>query len=104
MPNGPYYKSAHWRALRKAALERDGYRCTVEGCGWLATHVDHRQTRPNVAYATSLDVLENLRSLCRQHDGQVKELPGGRGRAMGGAFKVRGADESGWPRDPAFNR
>jgi 5-methylcytosine-specific restriction endonuclease McrA len=40
-----YYWSLHWRALRKAALERDGYCCTVEGCGRRASYVDHIRER-----------------------------------------------------------
>lgn len=99
----PYYHSAHWRALRKAALERDGYQCTVEGCGVRATHVDHTETRPPVPYPTAHDVLSNLRSLCGDHDRQVKEKRNGE-RAQRGEFKVRGCDVDGWPLDPRHAR
>jgi len=98
MPGNPYYSSKHWRALRKAALIRDRHRCTVEGCEWIATHVDHIRTRPNVPYPTEFDVLSNVRSLCRRHDNQVKEIGGL--RKQGGTFKVKGCDVNGWPIDP----
>lgn len=100
MARNRYYHSAHWRALRKAALQRDGHRCTVAGCGRIATHVDHVRTRPNVDEPTEFDVIENVRSLCVMHDGQVKETAAGV-RARGGEFKVIGCDANGWPLSPA---
>ena len=92
-----YYTTAHWRALRRAALARDGYRCTVAGCIELATTVDHIVTRPPVGYPTPADRLDNLRSLCRTHDAQVKERADGR-RGRGGRPVLKGCDADGWPR------
>ena len=50
----PFYASPAWRALRSAALERDGFLCVVPGCGKRATHVDHIARRPHVATPTAL--------------------------------------------------
>lgn len=61
--------------------------------------MDHKATRPNVDMPTEFDVLENVRSLCVTHDGQVKERPNGQ-RMQGGEFKVRGCDVDGWPLSP----
>jgi 5-methylcytosine-specific restriction endonuclease McrA len=91
-----YYSTAHWRALRKAALRRDGYRCTVAGCGAPATHVDHIATRPRSLDPTPFDRLDNLRSLCGAHDAQIKERRNGE-RGRGGRPVVRGCDADGWP-------
>ena len=97
----PYYQSEHWRRLREACLARDHYRCFAAGCRLRAIVADHIRTRPNVPYPTPFDVLENLRSLCRRHDAQVKELPGSRVRRGGGErFRVIGCDAEGWPLDP----
>jgi 5-methylcytosine-specific restriction endonuclease McrA len=73
-----YYWTAHWRALRKAALQRDGYCCTVGGCDRCATHVDHIKTRPRRTEPAPEDRLDNLRSLCSVHDAQIKERSSGR--------------------------
>ena len=54
-----------WMRLRAAALQRDGYICAVPRWG-NATHVDH---------VVSLD---NLRSLCAMHDGQINEYDSGK--------------------------
>lgn len=94
-----FYQSAEWKRLRAACLERDRHICTVQGCGRRATHVDHIKTRPHCSTPTAFDVPSNLRSLCSDHDSQVKELPTG-GRRRGGEFAVRGTDAEGWPRDP----
>ncbi len=94
-----YYTSAHWRRLRQAALQRDGYHCTVAGCNRAASHVDHIATRPPVGWPTPADRLDNLRSLCAPHDAQIKEHRSGdctiRGR--GGRPVVKGCDRDGWP-------
>jgi 5-methylcytosine-specific restriction endonuclease McrA len=45
------------------------------------------------------DALDNLRSLCDQHDRQVKERPSGQ-RANAGKLFVRGCDANGRPLDP----
>ena len=94
-----FYASPAWRALRLAALERDGFRCVVPGCGKRATHVDHIVRQPHAATPTAADRLDNLRSLCAFHDAQVKERPSGT-RQRGGRFSIRGADKDGWPMDP----
>ena len=94
-----FYASPTWRALRRAALERDGFLCVVSGCGRRATHVDHIERRPHVATPSAADRLDNLRSLCAFHDAQVKEGADGR-RRRGGRCAVRGADRDGWPLDP----
>lgn len=78
MPAHGYYWTAHWRALRSAALARDGCRCTVAGCNAAAAVVDHIVTRPRVAVPCALDRLDNLRSLCRRHDLELKERRGRR--------------------------
>lgn len=100
MPGNPYYQTPHWRALRRACLDRDRWTCTVPGCHARATHADHIERRPMSATVTPADRLGNLRSLCATHDAQVKEMANGE-RRNGGRFTIRGADEAGWPRDPA---
>jgi hypothetical protein len=95
MAVNPYYLSAHWRALRSTALKRDGGMCVTPGCRLRAVIVDHIQTRPPVAHATSFDVLPNLRSLCRSCDSQIKERGGVRKR--GGIAVAKGCDADGWP-------
>ena len=98
MSGNPYYSSPHWRQLRRAALQRDRYRCTVSGCPAPATHVDHIVTRPRFAAGpTPLDRLDNLRSLCAEHDAQIKERPGSTRRGRGGRPVLRGCDAEGWP-------
>lgn len=87
----PFYLSPFWRRLRAAALRRDGNRCIV--CGARAVVVDHVVSRRR----GGPDALNNLRSLCRAHDQQVKERPDG-WRKNGGVFK--GCDPSGTPSDP----
>lgn len=102
MPCNPFYSTPEWKALRKACFERDGYRCTVAGCRQRGCVADHIETRPNVPHLTPKDRLENLRTLCKTHDGQVKERKAGQGqRARDGAFVIRGCDAEGWPLDPA---
>ena len=98
-----FYALPAWRALRRAALERDGFLCVVSGCGRRATHVDHIERRPHVATPSAADRLDNLRSLCAFHDAQVKERPSGT-RQRGGRFSIRGADRDGWPMDPQRRR
>jgi 5-methylcytosine-specific restriction endonuclease McrA len=100
-----YYSTRHWRQLRAAALRRDAGRCTVEGCGRRATHVDHIVTRPRCVEPTPWDRLDNLRSLCATHDAQIKEhshgppnVPnGGVRRGHGGRPFLKGCDVDGWP-------
>lgn len=94
-----YYSSKHWKALRSQALERDGHRCTVPGCkSTFRLHVDHIKTRPRVEYPTPFDVLPNLRTLCDEHDRQIKERTSGR-RANDGKLTIKGYKADGTPID-----
>ena len=102
MARNTYYQSSHWKALKKACHERDGWKCVVPGCTsprGKGLTCDHIETRPNVDYPTRADVLSNLRTLCRSHDAQRKEDASGKRRGPND-FVVRGCDESGWPLDP----
>lgn len=92
----PFYKSKHWHHLRKARLLMDNYTCVVPGCGRLARVVDHIKRRRD----GGPDTIENLRSLCDEHDRAIKELPGGR-RRNDGKLTVRGCFADGSPRDPS---
>jgi hypothetical protein len=97
MARNAYYKTPHWRALKQATHKRDGWRCTVPGCTSTDRMVcDHIETRPNVDYPTSLDVLSNTRTLCDRHDRQIKEGRDGQ-RMRGGSARVVGSDADGWP-------
>lgn len=99
MPGERFYKLKEWKKLRARVLARDGGLCTVPGCGREAKVVDHIHPRPKgVDKLTDLDREENLRSLCRVHDNQVKEAGDGKRRAD--VFGVSGGDARGWPRDP----
>ncbi|CUW39293.1 conserved protein of unknown function [Magnetospirillum sp. XM-1] len=91
MPNDPFYKTKAWRELRAQRLAIDNHRCTVPGCNRGAVVVDHL-----VPHSLSL---ADLRSLCREHDNQVKEDQHGR-RRRGGQFVVHGCDADGNPIDP----
>lgn len=95
MPGDPYYKTAHWKQLRAARLKLDGYRCVVPGCRRPAVVVDHIKRRRD----GGADTLANTRSLCREHDQQVKERANGQ-RANGGELRVKGCFPDGSPRDP----
>jgi len=64
-----------WMRLRAAALQRDGYTCAVPGWG-NATHVDHVVSRRSGG-------LDNLRSLCAVHDGQINEDNNGKRKSDG---------------------
>lgn len=100
MPGNPYYSSPHWKTLRTACLERDGRRCVVSGCPGVGTVADHIETRPDVPHVTPHDRIENLRTLCKSHDAQVKEQRRGIGmRKQGGQFRLKGCDAEGWPLD-----
>lgn len=96
MPNDPFYRSPFWLRLRRQALIRDGWICTAPGCCATARIVDHIVSPRN----GGRHVLENLRSLCPQHDNQVKERPGGRARGQDGKFTPR-CRPDGMPNDPA---
>jgi hypothetical protein len=98
LSNHSFYQTAEWRTLRAACLRRDGYLCTVPGCGRRGYIADHILTRPQVPHLTLLDTLDNLRTLCGTHDAQVKERAGV--RKQDGQFRVKGCDVDGWPLDP----
>jgi hypothetical protein len=101
MARNSYYRTPHWSALKHACHERDGWRCTVSGCQTPAYRLtcDHIKRRPNVDYPTAYDVLSNVRTLCGNHDAQVKELASGR-RRQDGKLIVKGAKADGTPLDP----
>lgn len=87
----PYYRSAEWAALRRAALERDWHRCTMPDCGRTATHVDHRVARSS----GGTDDLRNLRSLCHGcHSAKTARQDGGFGN---GPSRRRAIGPDGWP-------
>ena len=54
--------SSRWQPLRRAVLERDGYRCRECGRSG-ALEVDHVVRR----HDGGSDALDNLQSLCRDH-------------------------------------
>ena len=102
MARNTYYQSSHWKALKKACHERDGWKCVVPGCTsprGKGLTCDHIETRPNVSYPTPADVLPNTRTLCDFHDRQIKEKADGE-RRKGGVATVKGCDADGWPLDP----
>lgn len=74
----PFYWSLEWKALRSQCLARDGHTCTMPGCGRMAKVADHIVSRRD----GGADTLENLRSLCREHDNRFKEGPTGVRRGM----------------------
>ncbi len=97
MARNAYYKTPHWRALKQATHERDGWQCTVPGCGATDRLVcDHVETRPNVDCPTSFDTLSNTRTLCDRHDRQIKEQANGQRMSKGKAMVI-GSNDDGWP-------
>jgi 5-methylcytosine-specific restriction enzyme A len=90
-----YYRTKEWLWLREGRLRLDHHTCTVPGCSAPATHVDHIISRR----AGGVDAIWNLRSLCRDHDQQIKERPNGK-RAHDGKLTVRGCHADGSPLDP----
>jgi 5-methylcytosine-specific restriction endonuclease McrA len=66
-----FYLSLDWKALRKAVMERDGYRCTavVDGrrCLHRAKIVHHVLPRKS----GGADVMGNLVALCAAHHEQA---------------------------------
>src|SRR5262249_47698812 len=87
----PYYSTKAWLDVRHMVLRRDHNRCVVPGCGRRATIVDHILSRRE----GGSDTPNNLRSLCRQHDNEIKEASGKR-RNVG----FRGSTRDGLPIDP----
>lgn len=101
MARNSYYQSPHWLSLKRACHQRDGWRCVVPGCQTPTYRLtcDHIDTRPNSDRPTSADVLSNLRTLCGNHDAQIKERSSGKRRRDGRPI-VKGCDASGAPLDP----
>jgi 5-methylcytosine-specific restriction protein A len=81
----PYYFSKEWKELSRQAMERDGYMCTVPGCGKRAKVPDHIVPRR----WGGADTLGNIRCLCDDHDRKFKERPNGSRKkmAMGRGFE-----------------
>lgn len=103
MARNTYYQTPHWKALKRACHERDGWKCVVPGCTsprGKGLTCDHIETRPNFSHPTPYDALSNTRTLCGFHDRQIKERSNGK-RANGGKTSVIGCDANGWPLDPA---
>lgn len=101
MARNTYYRSPHWRVLKKATHERDGWRCIVPGCP-TPTHrltCDHIKRRRNVDGPTAYDVMSNTRTLCGNHDALVKETATGK-RGKDGKLIVKGARSDGTLLDP----
>ena len=96
MPNIPFYKTQAWRELREQRLRFDRHTCIVPGCGARAVVVDHIESRERGRAVP----IARLRSLCRDHDNQVKEDRHGK-RRSGGKMHVRGCDVNGAPLDPS---
>lgn len=99
----PFYLSSTWRALRIVILKRDGYRCVIckaDVSAKGAARIDHikpRSTHPELAMEQS-----NLRTLCTDHDNQIKERTAGQAdRKRGGVTFIRGSDADGMPLDPS---
>lgn len=102
LPNAVFYRKAFWRRLRLARLKLDNHTCTVPGCGEPAKVVEHTLTRPDTDYPCEVDRIELLRSLCQDHDNQIKERVAGQPeRKSGGRFTIKGARSDGIPLDPA---
>ena len=75
----PFYASTDWKTLRLKVLQRDGFRCFVEGCTERAIIADHIVSRKN----GGSDDMGNLRSCCRTHDNRFKEDATGVRRSRG---------------------
>lgn len=85
-----FYRSAAWRALRKAVLARDPV-CKTRGCGRPSTHADHIVPRSR----GGADTVDNCRGLCAScHN---RRSAGGRN----GELRAVGCDAQGRPLDPA---
>ena len=94
-----FYDTPQWKALRRLALQRDGYRCTICRCdvrGKGKARVDHIHSihaRPDLAL-----MLSNVRTLCPEHDNQAhREKPKGQGAQRDARFTIKGCDIDGWP-------
>jgi hypothetical protein len=99
---GGFYDTPAWKAARRTALIRDGYRCVVcktdiRGSGKARVdHIKPLSTHPHLALN-----LNNLRSLCTNHDNQghrekMRRFAAAREEKM----VINGCDEDGTPLDP----
>jgi 5-methylcytosine-specific restriction endonuclease McrA len=90
---GRLYKTAQWRALRRAQLQREPLcaMCTALGVLRAATVVDHIQ--PHRGRAGLFYSPTNLQSLCKAHHDSTKQ------RWERLALTETGAD--GWPAEPS---
>jgi 5-methylcytosine-specific restriction endonuclease McrA len=95
MPGDPFYLSYEWKQTRLAVLERDEYRCSVPGCDEPASVVDHIKPRKQGGDESA----DNLRSLCRVHDIQMRENQSGKRNRDGKLPSV--CDRNGMPLDPS---
>ena len=99
-----FYHTPGWKAARRAALRRDGYRCRVCGVGLGKrgqARVDHIQpvrTYPHLALS-----LANLRSLCPLHDNQSHREKGRGSGTPQRDERFGGCDVSGVPLDPGHH-
>ena len=68
----PFYGTRAWKALREAALKRDGHKCvhcctpvgrTVGKHTYRVDHIQERKTHPHLALR-----LDNVRTLCMRCD------------------------------------
>lgn len=59
----PRTTTPEWRRTRKRILQRDHYRCTIDGCWDSANEVDHIIAKAD----GGTDDDANLRSLCSPH-------------------------------------
>lgn len=98
---GGFYDTPAWKAVRRLALIRDGYRCTVCGCcvrGKGQARVDHIHgitERPDLALA-----LSNLRTLCPACDNQAHREKRSNDKIKRNArFVIKGCDSNGTPLD-----
>jgi 5-methylcytosine-specific restriction endonuclease McrA len=91
--------SKDWKRLRAAVLARDGYRCTVSGCGTahVLPNVDHRVPRSK----GGADIMSNLRTLCQPcHSRLTRYRNVGSPRAIGahvdGTPRATPIDQKDW--------
>ena len=98
MPGNPFYQSQAWRDLRRAALTRDHYRCTicsVSVAGKGQARVDHIRRISDGGAPLDID---NVRTLCITHDAQ-----GHREKGSGSTERqevMAGCTDDGMPLDP----
>ena len=98
-----FYHTPGWKAARRAALRRDGYRCVVcqrDVSGKGQARVDHVKpwrNHPHLALS-----LANLRTLCTLHDAHSHREKGRRWatKEREERFEIIGCDATGAPLNP----